>query len=316
MSEFQPQNGRANAIRRPTASRPCIFCGEPSSRQGEHVLPKWLLKRWSDEGCFTHERNGERICDRDGAARTTNHLPRILLPVCDRNTSPNDCNGTLNQLYELPGKLVVREVLDGTGLVESPEQVEKFARWWVKTILLRQHPDCRSTFERREQGRTPGNVLGPAWDLPASVYQNLIKGILPSDVSLWLAISDDFNGRGQLPELMRINLPATSTPEGDGGEPATLLWGFRQMHTRLVLLQMVVHPLCDFEHPFEQAGLCVRLWPEPPRSLDVTRCAVLGLEGRCQLGALFVAGGSTDNLPAGGWRVKVAAVPDGGPLRA
>ncbi len=209
---------------------------------------------------------------------------------------------------------MVRAVIDCNGALQTRQQVEDFAKWWVKTMLLLQHPACRSPFECRAQRRTPGSVLGPAWDLPASVYQNLLEGILPSDVSLWLAISDDVNGRGRLSEPMRNYLPATSTPDGGGGEPATLVVGFRQMDTRVLLLQMVVHPLGDFEHPFEQAGLCVRLWPEPPRCVVVDRHPILGSEGRRQLGALFVAGAGVDHLPANGWRVRIAVVPDGGPL--
>ncbi len=86
-----------------------------------------------------------------------------------------------------------------------------------------------------------------AWDFPPSVYEDLIKGVLPSDTSLWVAVSDDANGSYQLPELLRLYLPTTSTPEGGGGQPATLLAGFPQTHNRTLQIQVVVHPLCDFE---------------------------------------------------------------------
>jgi hypothetical protein len=284
---------------------PCIFCDRPSSKTGEHVPPRWFQKRWSCEGPFTYEMNGEPIANRRGEPRTAGHLPPMLLPVCDRTTSPNDCNGTLNRLYEVPGKPVVRAVIDSGEVLSSPDQVTDFARWWIKTILLLQHPACRNAFEGVER---------PAWKLPMSVYEDLIKGTLPFDVSLWIAIFDDVHGSEQLPATMRIYLPTTFNPEGGGGKPATLLTGFRQVGSRVLQLQMAVHPLCDFEHPFEQAGLAARLWPEPPDYLDINDLRILGPEGRRQLGALFVDGGFGVNLPVGGWRDYAEAVLDGGSL--
>ena len=196
-------------------------------------------------------------------------------------------------------------VIDRSEVLDSPAQVTDFARWWVKTILLLQHPACRNAF--------PG-VERPAWDLPVSVYEDLIKGHVPFDISLWLAMFDDVHGSEQLPGTMRIYLPTTFNPEAGGGKPATLLTGFRQVGTRTLQIQTVVHPLYDFEHPFEHAGLATRIWPEPPEHLDISDLPILGAEGRRQLGALFVDGGFGINLPVGGWRDYVEAVPDGGSL--
>ncbi len=284
---------------------PCVFCGKPSSKTGEHVPPRWFQKRWSGEGPFTYEVNGKPITNRDGAPRTADHLPPSLLPVCDLTTSPNDCNGTLNRLYEVPGKPAVEAVIDRSEVLSTAAQVTDFARWWVKTILLLQHPACRNAFHGVER---------PAWELPASVYDGLIRDMVSPDISLWLAMSDDVHGSAQLPGTMRICLPTSFNPEGGGGEPATLLTGFRQVGTRVLQVQAVVHPLCDFEHALEQAGLATRLWPEPPESLDINDLPILGEVGRRQLGALFVVAGYGVNLPVGGWRDYVEAVPDGGSL--
>ncbi len=284
---------------------PCVFCAEPSSPKGEHILPLWLLKRWCGEGPFTHAVSGEPISGRDGLPRTTDHLPPYLLPVCDQESGQN-CNGKLNRRYEEPGKLAVRVVLDRGEALRTSDQVVAFARWWIKTILLLQHPGAKSTFCEV--------LTRNSWDLPASVYKNLLEGSLPSDASLWLAVADDENGCARLPKLLRIYLPTTSDPEGVGGNPATLLTGFRQVGTRIMLVQLVLHPLCDFEHPFEQSGLVVRLWPESPDCFDIAALPVLDAEGRRQLGALFVDGNYGANLPARGWRTSVDAVPDGCPL--
>jgi hypothetical protein len=133
-------------------------------------------------------------------------------------------------------------------------------------------------------------------------------------MSLWVARFDDKEGHEKLPGLVRIYLPTTSNPEGGGGKPETLLWGCRQAGDGGLLLQIVIHPLCDFEHPFEELGLAVRIWPDPPRRLDVNTLAVLGKEGRLQLGSFVMDASFGDHLPPGGWRDRVEAVPDGGSL--
>jgi hypothetical protein len=128
----------------------CVFCGAPASRRGEHVLPSWFLGRWSGEGPFTYEVNGQPVPDRHGNPRKASDLPSEQLPGC-----------------------------------------------------------------------------------------------------------------------LRLFLPETSTPDGQGGEPGTLLDGYRQAGTRMLLVQCILHPLCDCEHPFEQAGLAVRVWQDPPPRLDI-----------------------------------------------
>ncbi len=278
----------------------CNLCGGLSTGQGEHVLSRWFLRRELGKGGFTYEENNEPILANNGCPRKRDPFPPYLLTVCEH------CNAKLNQRYEKPGKPAVRTVLDEGKVLEASEQVVAFARWWIKTILLLQHPETKSTF--------PGVVMRNHWDVPVSVYKNLLEGSLPSDASLWLAVADDENGCARLPELLRIYLPTTSDPEGVGGSPATLLTGFRQVDTRIMLVQLVLHPLCDFEHPFEQSGLVIKLWPEPPDCFDIAALPVLGAEGRRQLGALFVDGNYGENIPARGWRTSVDAVPDGCPL--
>jgi hypothetical protein len=284
------------------SSRACIFCGEPSSRHGEHVLPKWLLKRFvPDEGSarFTREVRGQPIRKANSDPRTSDGVAPYLLPVCDQ-ASGQDCNGKLNSSYEVLGKPAVRTVLAGAAL-ETKEDVSAFARWWIKTILLLQHPATSST--------VPGEVMHP-WDMAASVYGDLLHGVLPSDVSVWAAVANDGRGSGCLPEALRIHLPTTSDPEGTGGKPETLLMGFQQTGATLLLVQLVVHPLCDFQHPFEASGSVARVWPSPPGRFDISGLPALDAEGRWQLGALFVDGGYGEHLPSRGCRVRVEAVPD------
>jgi hypothetical protein len=269
------------------------------------VLPSWFLGRWSDEGPFTYEVNGRPVPDRHGNPRKASDLPSYRLPVCDQG-SGKDCNGALNRVYEQPAKDHVRAVLNDAAPLASPDAVAAFATWWIKTVLLLQHPETTSVF--------PGAVMRRPWKLPRDTYAALLNQSFPPDISLWLALSDDVHGHEQLPECLRLFLPETSTPDGQGGEPGTLLDGYRQAGTTMLLVQCVLHPLCDLEHPFEQAGLVVRVWPDPPPRLDIALLPILGNEGRDQLGALFVNGNFAEHLPATGWRTHVEAVPDGEPL--
>jgi len=213
----------------------------------------------------------------------------------------------LNRLYEQPCKRHVRAVLDQAQALDGTELVAAFARWWIKTILLLQHPKTASAF--------PGAVSSNAWELPPSTYTNLLNGLLPSDVSLWLALSDDENGCDQLVGRLRLYLPTTFRSDGRGGRPATVLNGYRLADTRALLIQFLRHPLCDFEHPFERAGLAVRVWPHPPERLDIASLPLLSREGRDQLGALFVDSSFGEHLPDVGWRTHIEAVAEGCPLR-
>lgn len=254
---------------------------------------------------ITFEINGIPILDRYGEPRKANHMPPVLLPVCDRKTG-NDCNGRLERLFEAKGKGVVRTVLQGRPLTSAPE-VDAFTRWWLKTLLLLCHPEARDDFKGAQ--RRP-------WSMPPSTYPNLINGTFPDDLSLWIAVCDDSGGSAHLPEAMRVLLPRTSRPDGEGGSPESGIVGLGLAPDRLaeLLLLLVFHPLCDVKNPFEEAGMAVRLWPHPPPALDLSGLPGLDATGRAQFGALFADGGYHDNLPAAGWRLHLEAVLDGHPI--
>jgi hypothetical protein len=281
----------------------CIYCQEPASRRGEHVLPRWLLKRWLGTGPFTAEVNGASVTNHDLMPKKIEHFSPFLIPVCD-GSSPNNCNGTLNKIYEVGGKPAVRTVLE-SGNLESGQLVSDFARWWIKTMLLLQHPECRNE-------HFPG--LQPRFALPASVYSNLIEGVVSPDISIWVAIFDKLHGRGQLPSELRLYLPTTSDPNGGGGRPVTLLIGLALKDARLLLIQFAMHPLSDFSHPCETAGLCARLRPDPPHRIDITAIPSLNPEGLSQFGSLLVDARLGENFPTGQLRARVQAVMDESPL--
>lgn len=72
---------------------PCVFCGQPSSEKGEHVLPTLLAKRWRPaDGPYRYEINGHPIRDRNESLRRAEAVSPYRLPVCGLH------NNELNRL--------------------------------------------------------------------------------------------------------------------------------------------------------------------------------------------------------------------------
>jgi len=100
--------GPATASARPGRETPCIFCSSPTGGKGEHVWPKWFLKRWAGQGPFTRTRNGEPLMRRDGSPQRTPEMAPVTVPVCG-SASHHDCNAWLNDSFENPAKRVIHE---------------------------------------------------------------------------------------------------------------------------------------------------------------------------------------------------------------
>jgi hypothetical protein len=84
-----------------------------------------------------------------------------------------------------------------------------------------------------------------------------------------------------------------------GGTGNTALQGFSLAGGRMAVFQLVFHPLQDFDHPFEAAGLVTRLWPEPATELDLSTHAAIDTAAYSALGKLFVRGGGGIGLQPG-----------------
>jgi hypothetical protein len=320
-----PYLNAANAAAR-GAPGECVFCSCPASRKGDHAPPRWFLRRFLREGPFTFDVGQAPVLDRDDRPRTSDHMPPVLVPVCDHHTevckrqgADLGCNQVLDRLYEKRGKPAVLSVMAGAPLLDSG-QVEAFSRWVVKTMLLVFHPAARDTFlgDERRVG---------SWALPLSAYPPLVDGAgtFPDDFSVWMAVStsprpDDpsrptrIDAVGELSRLMRLPLLHTTGPGGGGDGDAKHLDLAMADHERLVLFAAASHPRCDLEHPFENAGLAVRLWPSPADRLDPSAMPLLTLEGRRQFRHLFVGSGMSVVLPADEWRARTVAYEDGQPL--
>lgn len=136
----------------------CALCTSGrSGKDGEHVLPNWLLGMWpSASGPFTLYRNGEPVLRRDGSVRTQTSAARFKLPMC------RACNGVLDQRFERPAKPLIERIFNA-GPALDPSEAELVGRWFVKTWLLLARPELHVS--------DPGYEPTPCVPLEPSLYE-------------------------------------------------------------------------------------------------------------------------------------------------
>ncbi|MGX4733230.1 hypothetical protein [Kitasatospora griseola] len=189
------------------------------------------------------------------------------------------------------------------------ERVAAFAAWWVKTLLLANHPWTVDTFPRlervwkkREQDRR--QLQGQQQAVQERLYPvvpgtgrpllPLLNGpaLLPLDLSLWLAVGDENNGQHALVGHRVIDLPTIHYGNQSPGRGTAMGTGSSLLNSgKCVLLTLLQHPYATIVHPFERAGPAVRLWPDPPGRLDVTVLPVLDSVGIRQFERQFAQAG-------------------------
>ncbi|MGP3691017.1 hypothetical protein ACTVZO_41190 [Streptomyces sp. IBSNAI002] len=270
----------------------CVFCGAPVRTPREHVLPSWFLKRFSGQGPFTVQVNGEVVPYASGVVERP-QLTRLMLPACGQEESAGGlkCNDWLNTTFEQPAKAAVRTLLDELRPISGPA-VNSFARWAVKTLLLSAHPEAVYS-EPPQHDQQP-------WEFPGEWLADLRStGELPGDLSLWLSIFDPEAPEGEPVPDEQLLLPRIHHPDGGGGPGQATHLGFGLPDGRVAQFQLLSHPRMDIDHPFERAGLVARLWPNPPNRLDIAVLPVLSSPAGRQLTRTFIRGGASIQLQAG-----------------
>jgi hypothetical protein len=287
----------------------CVLCGDPATGQGEHVLPRWFLKRYAaTTKSFTRLVNGTPIAGRGGSPFVEYPIAAVLLPVCGVNAA-NDCNGWLRDEFEKPRQPAVEDVLNGRGLFDTV-RVYAFARWWVKTLFLRCHPQSEDkTNARIRQPGVPDRVAtSRPWDIREDLYPQLrATGQFLDDLSLWATFVDLRDPGVPLPDDPHVGQHRTVRADGGGGlgQVATkgyLTAAYRSGRPLVLSLQLVYHPLCNIAHPFEAAGVATRLWPNPPALLDPATHPVIGKTQHDQWARTFRPSGGRiglDGYPGG-----------------
>lgn len=159
-------------------------------------------------------------------------------------------------------------------------------------LLLASHPDAvRSEPPQRDRS---------AWEFPGDWLPGLrTTGDLPADLSLWLGIIDpradeDF----RVPDEQFL-LPRIYHPHAAGGPGQTANLGFGLPDGRMAQFQLLSHPVMAIDHPADEAGLVVKLWPRPPKRLDIDALPVLSQEDSRRIARTFVRGGTSIGLMPG-----------------
>ncbi|MEU4075521.1 hypothetical protein DEJ45_11735 [Streptomyces venezuelae] len=288
-------------------AKTCVFCGSPVAKKGagEHVYPSWWLQMWREADCgpFYAQLGDEYIRRREQDGGELLGMPELqpikLYEVCGSWKDSPNCNGKLNELFETSGRSAVEAVWRSQAVLVQ-EQVAAFAAWWVKTLLLANHPLTKHTFPRlekareREQARKERERSYPAVPGSGLPLLPLLCGseLIPPDLSLWLAVGDDSDGQHSLDGHQPIGLPTIHYGARPAGRGTAMGDGPNLLHSsRRVLLGLLHHPYATVAHPFERAGLAIRLWPDPPEQLDINALPVLDSTGIRQFDRQFALRG-------------------------
>jgi hypothetical protein len=203
-----------------------------------------------EAGPYTWEVNGEPVRTRYGLPRQHVAAGRVKLPVCVV------CNGLLAARFEEAAKPLVRHLF-GTHAIAifDPDEAKAMGLWFLKTWLFLAHPDATNP---------EPDVDPPRWrSVPAEVWTWTVSGHPPSEgLSLWVSRRGD--SRQTDHSTRYIPLPVVVA---DGEETefqvlrAGLGWpGSRSPYAGLDV-SLVYHPGWGIEHPLEQEGRALRLWP-------------------------------------------------------
>ncbi|WP_405814745.1 hypothetical protein OG241_09055 [Streptomyces sp. NBC_01390] len=275
----------------------CLFCGVVVRGRREHVLPSWFLKRHNGQGPFTTEVDGLPVAYASGVVER-DHLARLMLPVCgkrEEQAGGQDCNGWLNTVFEQPAKVRVRTALDALEPIHGPA-ARAFVRWAVKTLLLAAHPDAVNS--------APPERDRSAWEFPDDWLPGLrTTRELPADLSLWLGIIDPSADEEPRVPDEQLLLPRIHHPHAAGGPGQATNFGFGLPDGRMAQFQLLSHPLMDIDHPAEEAGLVMKLWPQTPDRLDISVLPVLSREDGRRIARTFVRGGPLIGLMPGQTRL-------------
>lgn len=232
--------------------KPCVLCGQPSTRLGEHILPRWFVEDCQNEGPFTVEFGGIPCTSRGGAILTLPSLANIHVPMCAT------CNNRLNTNLEEKAKPVVRRFTLGPESAPWPylsaEECGALARWFLKVCLLSKHPDAQE-------------------DAPQLDENPVVQRLSFMDVQ-WL---DWMRVGTNPPDSFSVYANRESTdPQTPVAEEALMIFiphvtvGTMDLHLQTwsidlfgLLVTVVWHPGWPILHPLVATGRAFTLWPAP-----------------------------------------------------
>lgn len=251
---------------RSVKGKPCIFCGEPGSPAGEHVIPAWL-NRWMDRqwgGPYPVHRNGEPHLNRDGEVWTTEKPVTYKAPCCEHH------NGILRERFEAhQGE--VESFLEGWTY-----DAVAVGLWWLKTLLLFVHPQTVETASTAE-------MIHYAWlSEDVDLYCWMVDGSDPPDwLHVFCALPREYDGERTERDVMSSIWLRSWELDGAKHRP-----DMRALGIANVQFQLIYAPGLRIEHPSPVAH---ELWPEPD-SQFVNKGSLTPAQDFDWVNAYFVSG--------------------------
>lgn len=233
----------------------CVLCRNPSTRVGEHVIPKWLITDYHDHGPFASENRGTPYTTRAGDVLTQDSLPSVHVPMC------GGCNSMLDRTLEKPAKPVVRRLMPWSANHHWPlvgaAEVTALGRWLLKVGLLWAHPASMPDQEavQRDPGIERFANVPPEWVDWMREGRNP-----PRDFTLFVSRRSPYSGHEPWPgQIRQIDLPRS------------IQVGARELRfvardfscIRGLDFTMVWHPGWPIRHPLVAESKAAVLWPDP-----------------------------------------------------
>lgn len=240
--------------------QPCVFCGNPSSRVGEHVWPAWFIGEFAGHGLFTASRGGNVYLKRrkegepEPGPQTSIALPGVHVPACVA------CNGAMNAHLEEPAREIVRSLLahgdSSDDLLVSTDESTALARWLVKVGILAAHPARR--FDLPAMNADPN--VSKFVNARSEWLSWMTTGApLPAGFSVYIS-RRKIDGSEPVPApegQQRIPLPNVIV-DGDRLDYMQRAFGFYGVNVTIVW-----HPGWPIDQPQVSNGRAVQLWPKP-----------------------------------------------------
>ena len=233
--------------------KPCVLCGAPSTRIGEHVWPLWFIRDFHGQGPFKTEKSGIPVLRRNGTPVSSPALPGAHSPMCTA------CNTNLNTIVEEPAKPVVRKLLPWSATHEwptlQPEEATSLARWLLKVGLLLAHPN--TVHDNPQVDRDP--EFPRVGRVERRWLTWMRDGVAPpDDFSIYVARRSLLGETPWTGDQHRIILPAQVVVDGESMYFNKWSFGLRGVDVTIVW-----HPGWPIAHLQVDKGRVAKIWPGP-----------------------------------------------------
>jgi hypothetical protein len=148
----------------------------------------------------------------------------------------------------------------------TASEADAVGAWFVKTLMLHAHPAAHYTHPAIDRAA----LRWSSNEAPLTHYDWLVNRTpAPAGISLWVFRANEATDKRESPTY-RVPLPVVETDQG------VVPYVCFQMTLHGVNATVVVHPGWAINHPLEQAGEALRLFPHAGDGADLTALPVLG----------------------------------------